>query len=798
MIRFDNRSGLSIYMGFAENAKSRFHSDVELIYVLDGEICVTVDGADSILCKEDIIVINAGSFHSVINNGNGVIFNIFVQSSLFYSENGNKRPRFLCNTVLAPQEHDNWLRSLLNEILRQYLVQKESNLDQLSLCYRLAGYLVRHYSVEMEKIDDFASSDNIRVRDALIYMHENFTQPLTLTDLSEQLHLSSGYLSRYLKKHLGTNFKDYLTQIRLSHATEDLENSKKSVLHVALDNGFANLNLFNSSFKAKHNMTPSQYRSITQSYENKEKNEQTERERLLLEDIKNEYRQTEELSNDMTLMENINVLVSRKAEKPWKSMFNVGAMVDLLNSGIQKHILWMKSEINFKYVRFWGIFPESIKVKQEGGFDINFSRLDHAINFLLQNGLKPFMQLGPKPRTIIKDDGQYILEDFGHANPDDYSDERWESYIDILMRHLIAEFDISEVESWIFEMWCPCPWDKPWEHWYSDQKYEIFYRLIKQYSPDSLVGGCEFERRVHEQQLHESAKYWKENDIVPDFVSFSLFLDEVKHNGDVSRLEQTSDANFFLDEVTHMRQMLQNLKLEGTKLFLSLWNMTVSNRNIFNDTCFKGAWILKNMIDIAELVDVAGYWLISDMYGTANNPTSTLFGGAALLTKDGISKPSFYAFQFMEKARELFIKKSENYYLSKDRHGNFTLLFHNMQTYNFTHLYKNPQRTFKFGDLSYIFDTTGTLKLQFTLTGVTPGKYYLRTYSVSKHHGSVLDEREKWDSEIELHRADCEYLKQICVPAVDIAFITSDSDSITLQIDVLPNEFGLLEILRQY
>lgn len=798
MPKVNSRSDFEFRLGIAKNTELQLHSEVELMYVLEGEASVTVDELNTELNKQDIIVINPGHSHSVRNNGNGIIFIISMPSSLFFDSDNGRRSIFLCNTALAANKNDTWLRSLLNEILRRYLVNPRADLEQTSLCYRLASYLVRYYSCAEEATRDDLISDDKRIRNALLYMYENYSQPLTLTDLSEQLHLSSGYLSRYLKKNLGVNFKEFLTKIRITCASDDLTYTEKSVLRVALDNGFANLNIFNSAFKAKHNLTPSEFRNKTKQEAQLQEKAHTEMEARLIEKFKSTYQQASELTSNIIVDDEIYITDGEKMPKPWKSMFNAGAMVDVLNSGVQMHILWLKNELDFKYVRFWGIFPESVKFQQSNDFQFNFSRIDHAVNFLLQNGMKPFLQLGPKPRTLIGHTSVSVLNEFGSANPDDYNEENWQACIDSLMHHLVAEFGVSEIESWIFEMWCPCPWDKPWENWYTDEKYEILYRTVKKYSPETLVGGCEFERHIHAERMKKSATYWKERGIVPDFISFSFFLDDIKNSGDISKLEPITNMDYLLNEVRGMHHLLEKLEIKDAKLFISLWNMTISNQNILNDTCFKGAWIIKNMTDIAGLVDMAGYWLISDIYGTVNNPVPTLFGGAAVLTKDGICKPAFYAFQFFDSAMELLISKSENYCLTKDRHGNFALLFHNMQMLNIQPLLNNTRRTYTFGDLTYIFDTDGILKLRLTLRGITQGKYYIRKSSVSKKHGSVLDEREKWDTHIDLLRSDCEYLKKICMPAVDISVVEPDGDKLTLNLDVISNEFGLLEVILQY
>lgn len=57
--------------------------------------------------------------------------------------------------------------------------------------------------------------------------------------------MSNAYLSRYLKKNLGMNFIDYLNNVRLHYAVENLLYNDTTITRASLDNGFANTAVFN-------------------------------------------------------------------------------------------------------------------------------------------------------------------------------------------------------------------------------------------------------------------------------------------------------------------------------------------------------------------------------------------------------------------------------------------------------------------------------------------------------------------------------------------------------------------------
>ncbi len=793
--------GIELHLDLIKDFVQHFHLEFEIIYVLDGEIVLTLMGEKITLHKEDIVVINPGKPYNVKADLETLVCRVLISPDLFNEITGDSLPSFRCNTAIAGNEYDAGLRALLNKLLRRHLTsQRKSDFFQVSLFYQLADYLSRNYLINSEDRNQNTETNQYEehAQKALLYIHANYSQPLTLLELSDHLHLTNSYLSRYLKKNIGTNFKEYLTKIRLNHAVEDLLYSHKSVLRIAIDNGFANLAMFNRTFKDTFRVTPTEYkRKMKSEVDEKTKKRALLEHQLLIElDCTIQEKEKEDISDETKIEASEWVNDGIPMKKPWKSMINVGTLVDVLNSDIQKHLIHLKQKLDFKYVRFWGIFPEAITIRQGSEFRFNFSRINSAISFLVQNELKPFIQLGPKLRKIINVIGSYSLYTPDVVDPNDYDDEHWKKYLDMLIHHFVTQFGVAEVESWIFEMWCPSPWDTPWDNWYSDEKFEAVYRTVKKYAPRALVGGCEYERHVHSEILEKSAWYWKAHDITPDFISFQLFPYIVQNKSDISTRKVMTESDYFLREVKNMRQTLDSLGLNKSKLFISLWNMTVSSRNILNDTCFKGAWIMKNMLDIAELVDIAGYWLASDVYGESYDSNSILFGSAGIITKDSIYKPAFHAFYFMKKAMETLVIKRDNYAVTKDGNGNYLMLYHNTNTMNI-YSSDHSDENISFNDLKHIFESNGSLKLHLALHGIESGKYYIRKSSVNTEYGSVLDECSRWSQAVDLRHDDYDYLQRICIPHVSIISQETKDNCLLLELDIVPNEFGMIEIFNE-
>ncbi|MFH5185078.1 helix-turn-helix domain-containing protein [Paenibacillus sp. TAB 01] len=90
-------------------------------------------------------------------------------------------------------------------------------------------------------------------------IHEKYMEELSLESIAEAEHLSSYALSRMFKQHVGINFIDYLTEIRLEKAKELLCSTDLKLNEVAERVGYQH-SYFSRIFKKNVGMTPSKYR----------------------------------------------------------------------------------------------------------------------------------------------------------------------------------------------------------------------------------------------------------------------------------------------------------------------------------------------------------------------------------------------------------------------------------------------------------------------------------------------------------------------------------------------------------
>lgn len=92
------------------------------------------------------------------------------------------------------------------------------------------------------------------------YINQHYQQKITLDKLALITNYNKSYLSNIFKKKTGITIFEYLRNVRLEHCLSDLKYKNNTIVEIALNNGFANIQIFNRIFKEIYKITPKQYR----------------------------------------------------------------------------------------------------------------------------------------------------------------------------------------------------------------------------------------------------------------------------------------------------------------------------------------------------------------------------------------------------------------------------------------------------------------------------------------------------------------------------------------------------------
>ena len=148
---------------------------------------------------------------------------------------------------------NNTILKMNNRFIRH--IQDIRNLDDL--CYSLQKTL----DAFTENMFEYIPNKNHEItKKAILYISKHFSEPLTLEEVANHVHLNPAYFSTLFKQSTGSSFKEYLNMIRIEESKRLLANTDYSIIDIAIAVGFEDQSYFSRVFKKYTCLTPRQYR----------------------------------------------------------------------------------------------------------------------------------------------------------------------------------------------------------------------------------------------------------------------------------------------------------------------------------------------------------------------------------------------------------------------------------------------------------------------------------------------------------------------------------------------------------
>ncbi len=802
MDEYSRKEKLRIDVLNTTEEREHFHQDIELLYVLEGKMDVTIGEQVTHMEREDILVINANKKHKISASQDILFARLFITYQLVSDIFQSVDIIFWCDSTKEDSARYDELRSVLKNLLNHFLSTRGgvANFGHIALCYQVMDILSVHFLVQATDKENMNEKDRFEDRILQInnYMRANYNQPISLKDLSEKLFLSHGYLSRFFKKNYGMSFAEYLSNIRLYHAVDELLYTNTPITRIAYDNGFASVAVFNKAFKNAYGDTPSAVRK--RSREQKEEQEKDENDILIEERLEKFLREDglkreEESSSKGVIKGSCSVKTREATAFIWRRMINIGSASDLLKSEVREHVILLREALKFQYVRFWNLFSKEMLVDFAGEYkEYNFTKVDSILDFLLNQGLKPHIELGRKPKRIYKNVQEALV--FHQEVESPATLHQWRELMKALMRHLIHRYGRHEVDTWRMELWMD---ENQWGKENAQEEYfalfSTIYEVVRGYSENIAIGGCGLRVGYVEQSEQDFLKKWNQQPHRPDFLSILYYAYERGEINQDRYSRRKTDNEGMLHCIQNVREIMAGANMQDLPLYITEWNLTISDRNYINDTCFKGAYVVKNVLDIYGMVDEISYFPGSDRVSEYFDSNLMLHGGMGVISKDGILKPAGFAFEFLNRLYRCFVGKDKNYLISTDGHDSYGIVCHNQKSLNYNYYFTKEDQVEKENIWKY-FEDRETLEIKLCLCDVEDGMYQVKSYRINENNGSVLNIWAEMEYESELSRNDIKYFRRVCEPKLKIQKLEAKEHKLNLELILAPNEIGFVRIRR--
>lgn len=795
----DNRRKLmQLYFLTEPEVCTHYHQDPELFYLLSGHFEVKIDDAVYQMKKGDILLINANKRHTLAAKGELLMARFEIDFHLLAEQLGSMQLLFWCNSVIDKNEAFQELRILLDKIIDRYFEQENKDALRMNALYYetlyvLAGnFLVKSDDIRLNVED---SQDRVRIRQIQNYIQANYQSQISLNDLADRLFLSNAYLSKYIKKHLGLTFMEYLNNVRLFHAVDELLYSKKNITHIAMDNGFPTSAAFTKAFRDVHGESPSEYRKLMQEENStpRDRRELTKEEELkIVEYLKLKRQEDEAEISDSRICHMDAAVITGKTNDFGKAVV-LGDAYTILQSDVQEQLKELKQTTGIQYVKIWNILSKEHCFLEKKGY--NFRKLDLVLDFMVENHMKPYLELGHKPTLFMYTPERSVKGQEEERKIYQYS--VFEEIMKQLCTHLVNRYGIEELESWYFAYWN----DPQLNMTEAEGKYypyfEMIYRTLKEISPDIRVGGASLILGYELDVCSNILNLWKQRNITPDFFSVCSFQYIAVTDHETRYGRKSIDSKYMKNQIDILQNAMDESGIGNIELHVDEWNFTISNRNVLNDSCEQGAYILKNYIDMVGTVDFMAYWHALDLYSDYYDTNTILNGDSGLISRDGIRKPSFYAFSFINRLLPYVIYKDENAIVTTNKRGRYVIGCHNFKKLSSRYVFTEEDEI-KVRELDNYMEDMDPLERKFCISNVKNGSYIVKMHYVNKENGSVQDLWKQMDYTKGLAKEELEYLKNSAIPSIIMRTVLVEDGVLEIENVLKAQEIRMLDIQYQY
>jgi xylan 1,4-beta-xylosidase len=364
----------------------------------------------------------------------------------------------------------------------------------------------------------------------------------------------------------------------------------------------------------------------------------------------------------------------------WEQMFGSGRAVLSLRADYRQDLREVKKATNFRYIRFHGIFDRDVGVYSEdasGNPVYNFSYVDHIYDGLLQNGVRPFVELSFMPPKLA---ASPIEQAFWYhpivAPPRDWN--RWSDLITSFARHLVDRYGIDEVSQWYFEVWNEPNLDfwagkPPQDSYY--HLYDVTARALKSVSPRLRVGG---PATAQAAWISSFIDHNVKSNVPMDFVSTHVYGNDSAEN--VLGSDQPVNRNQMV--CLAAKKVYDEVKASPRPDLPIIWseyNASYKNEIDVTDAPYMAPWVANTIRQCDGLTDMMSYWTFSDVFEEQGVVRKPFYGGFGLIAEDNLPKPAFNAFKLLHRLGNVRIAlDSDSALLTKRSDGTLVMAVWNL------------------------------------------------------------------------------------------------------------------------
>lgn len=263
-----------------EDYPMHWHPAIEIIMPVENGYKMKFSNSEVDLREKDICIVCPGCIHAIMapETGRRIIFQPNTTHLRFIREMDVLISFLSPYAIITPEEYPGiheQLANMLVEIREEYM--EGAPFSELSIYGKMLEIMTligKNYSYRSTTNNDYSMTSKeeyaTKFMEICDYISAHCTEDLKLDDVADMSGFSKFYFERLFKQFTGTSFYKYVNQKRIAKAQELLVEPGNSVTDVALNCGFMSISSFIRMFKLQKGCTPTEFKSLYWSTEQKE------------------------------------------------------------------------------------------------------------------------------------------------------------------------------------------------------------------------------------------------------------------------------------------------------------------------------------------------------------------------------------------------------------------------------------------------------------------------------------------------------------------------------------------------
>ncbi|MDO5562189.1 MAG: AraC family transcriptional regulator [Synergistaceae bacterium] len=250
-----------------------WHYEVQIAVVTEGSVMFETPLGSFFVEKGEGIFINSGCPHEIkqTDDENSVYVCVNFNPKMISEGTNSLIRRYYVDPLLTSNDmeviHLNstpWHKEICGLLLRMAEIDEAQSygyeIELKALLCKIWLRLLTNNRGIIENSAPVTFADKQRIRALRQYIHKNYMERISLSDISSAVHISKGECCRIFSRIMHTTPFRYLINYRIAQSLKMLSTTNMSIAEIAQQNGFGSSSYYTECFRKEMNCRPMEYR----------------------------------------------------------------------------------------------------------------------------------------------------------------------------------------------------------------------------------------------------------------------------------------------------------------------------------------------------------------------------------------------------------------------------------------------------------------------------------------------------------------------------------------------------------